>query len=593
MTDTPRHPPASPNPDLEDRVRHALAQAAGVNADQVPEPLVHATVHARGDRSAVATATRQLTGGAEPPFELVLFDTDRIGDWVFESSRPPVLEGASAILDGLNRSIGEDFPHAVVFSGGGEGLLLLPRGRGAEAVAELERRYADETRGALTVTSTVLAAAPEDFVPAADEEPTADAGARRVAGTAAVLARLRDRVRRVKDQRLPPRSPVAGHRDRCVSCRDRAGTVDLRRFRQEETGFLCDPCNRRWEVGKGRIAGDSFDDLVDRFSERLGDREGAARSRYLGFLYADGNALGRVFGRLGSLAELAFASDAVRGVFAGLRRRARQRTATLLGVDADARLPLLSLLAGGDEMILIAPAALTVDLAARLPGWLDAEVDGTEGLDELLQHHGLARLSVGMGLVAAPLGYPVRYQYALARQLQSNAKGLFYGAGGAEPISCVDFEVMTDGNPLAEELVSARRATYGTEEEGFLRTCRPYRAETFTELVGLVRGARARGVATSQLRNLEAGAEEGRHVFMNYLLYQLARGVVSEAYSKWLADFGVALEERKQIEDFFVRSSAALGPEVEATGTWVTDALHLAPFIDLVDRLEESRHAAA
>jgi hypothetical protein len=572
--------------DLATVARTALGNGAGKDPADVPDSLVEAVVHARGDRSVVAAAAERLCPG-EPPMELVLFDTDRIGDWVFDSRRPPVIQGASSILEDLNRSLAEDHPQATVFSGGGEGLFLVPAGRGEPLAQEIAGRYSRASRGALTVTTTVLAAWPQDFLPTDHAEDRAAGGARLVSGTAAVLARLRDQVREEKETRLPPRRPVPGQRDRCSSCRDRAGAI-RNRFR-DEPGELCEPCDHRWEVGRKLIAGESFDDLVERFVGHPKVRESSPRSTFLGFLYADGNALGALFGRLASLSELQQASGDVTGAFAGLRERSRAELRTLLNLPSGQHPPLLALLGGGDETILIAPAALAFHLATRLPSWLDAELAAHPRLAVLLDRYRLPRPSLGMGLVAAPLGYPVRYQHDLAKQLQTSAKTLFYAAGGSEPISALDFEVMVDGNPRAEDLATARQATFGTEEPSFLRTCRPYRAEDLEELVTIARSARDGGFADAQLRTLESGAGEGAAVFLNFLLYQLSRRGLGDKYRDWLADSGVALGDRKRVEEHFIRSSHALGPDAEVRGTWITDLLAIEPFLGLIQDLADSR----
>ena len=120
---------SQPTPDRQQSVahvtavaRHALERAAAGRA--VPRDLVLAVAEGRGDRAQVAAASRALFGAAPKPLDLVLFDTDRIASYVFESSRPPVLAGGSSILRGLNEDIASDHDDEVVFSGGGEGMLL-------------------------------------------------------------------------------------------------------------------------------------------------------------------------------------------------------------------------------------------------------------------------------------------------------------------------------------------------------------------------------------------------------------------------------------------------------------------------------------
>ncbi len=200
--------------------RQALRQESG-GGPGVIDLLARAIATGEGRRATVEAASRELFGDRRP-LDLVLFDTDRIAEYVFESSRPPVIAGASTLLREINAEVRRRYPDEVLFSGGGEGLLLARAGRGAEIEREIVGLYTATTGGALTATVGVLAVADHHFVADGGEE-TAAGGVRVVSGTQAVLARLRDAVRGVKDGRPPDWTSVPGIRERCVSCRDRAG----------------------------------------------------------------------------------------------------------------------------------------------------------------------------------------------------------------------------------------------------------------------------------------------------------------------------------------------------------------------------------
>ena len=552
--------------------RAALAQAAG-DGKAAPE-LVQAIADGRGERGRVAGLARQL-GGDGKPLELVLFDTDRIASYVFESSRPPVLAGASRILRDLNLEIDARHSRQVIYSGGGEGLLLVPRGQGAAVCAEIEGRFREATAGALAVTADHLPVSPEDLLADAGEASAAD-GIRLVSGTQSVLSRLRDSVRERKDGRLPARASVAGESARCVSCRDRqAGETDCPRrgLDDQPEGKLCEPCRLRWERGRRLIAGNSFEDIVERFVEARGTAGGTgARVRYLGLLYADGNGMGQLFGRLGSLAELRFASTAVARVFDETRERVEEE------VGQVAPEILLSLLGGGDEAIWILPGALAVRAAERLAAWVDAAAAAIPGLLPLLTAAGVSRLTFGAGLVLCDLGFPVRYQHALASALLKSAKAMFQGAAARrDAVSSIDFAVLTDSSPLSEDLPSARALAYATDDPGFVRTCRPYTCESFADLLATARRTRQARLGKSQLYGLQTGATEGLKVFRNHLRYQIARKPAGPRYQAWMGHGG--LPDRDEIDRFFLRGVDGGG----AKGTWIPDMLELMPFLGLLE----------
>ena len=547
--------------------REALVESLDGRQAEIPSVLLEAIASGTGDQTAVREATQKIFG-TEKPLELVLFDTDRIASYVFESSRPPVITGASTLLRELNERIAKDHRRFVIFSGGGEGMLLVPAGRGEEVCRQIKTLYASRTERALGVTTGFLLVGPHDFVSGKDEEEAeASGGVRLVTGTQAVLSRLRDQVRRTKDERGPESKEVAGGDPRCVSCRDRtAGTRNMREFRDED-GPLCNACGRRWDVGKKEIGGISFEEMVDAFGTER------AKSKFIGFLYADGNAMGALFGRLASLAQFRFLSQAVREVFAQLEHRAREAARKL--VPDREKLPFVSYLGGGDEAIWIVPGYLALQIAAGLDVWIQEASKAIADLPRLLDERTkVPHLTFGGGLVLCNFTYPVRYQYLLAKELQKNAKSVSYKAD--KPISVLDFEVLTEASPLSESLQETRALTDATEEPKFLRSCRPYRAQAFADLVKWMKMARSKDISLplSQLFALQDGVREGRRIFLNFLGYQIARKPVGEKYQKWLATLGEKPADRAALEKFFIQ------PVADGVGTWIRDGLQLAPFLE-------------
>jgi hypothetical protein len=563
-------------------VRGLLASRLG-GPDRVPQDLIDAVALGKGDREAVRRKTLDVCG-TEQPFDLVRFDTDRIREYVYESSRPPVIAGASRILLSLNQDIRATYPQWTLFSGGGEGLLLTPGGKGEAIREEIERRYKDATVGALSVTTEHLPVGPHDLIAQSETEPSA--GVRLVTGTQAVLARLYDRIRRKKDETLRLDHDLPGLATRCVSCRDRAGTLPLpvrRSNPEEQKGPLCEPCYRRWSVGRDLINGISFDELVENLP-RFG-----TKARYLGFLYADGNSMGALFGWLRHLEDLCFLSAAVTDIFKRAEKRADETANELLRGIAPQDRPFLSYLGGGDEAIWIAPAAIALELADQLPRWIEEETGRIPGLRDRLRAYGVPTITIGTGLLLCDRSYPVRYQLDLTAQLQKSAKGIFYRSGGA-PASSIDFELLTDSSPLSERIETSRKVSYMTEEDGFVRTCRPYESGAFSALVDRMRKARAR-MASSQLHALQSGGVEGRRVFLNALRYQIGRESAGKGYQAWLKDFGVPWTDSAKVESFFIHE---LPPDQKGgprAGTWITDGLQIAPFLDQVNKLGDQKLA--
>lgn len=575
-------------------IRRALAQSLRLDIDAVPEELVLAIAEGRGDRERLTELLDSLGAEGSPRLELVRIDTDQISAFVFESSRPPVIRGASEILRSLNQWIEKQLGEHTLFSGGGEALLVVPAGQGEAICRQVEAEFREKSAGALRVTAVALVVRPVDFL-SQGGEPKPVHGARLVSGTQAVLTRLHDRVRRAKAERTPERAAVPGGAKRCASCRDRASAgIKIDKYREKEPGELCKPCDTRWWIGRRLIRGINLEEMVKGFAAEVGaESEKGSKALDVGFLYADGNGMGDLFGRLQNLAELRFLSLAVYEIFAGLRKRADELVNQRMRTSAEEGSPFVSLVAGGDEVIWILPAAVALEVASVLPAWLEGESAAFPDLKPLLERAELSRLTLGMGLVLCAHSYPVRYQFELAKALQKNAKRLFYRGGRHEAESTIDFEVLTDASPLSEKLEAARAVAYETEEDGFLRTCRPYYARDFARL-DLLRAeggriAEEKAPARSQFYRLQDGATEGRAVFLNLLRYQIGRGgKAAERYRAWLAARGVNLEVEGALEGYFIRPAAgrAEGPP---EGTWIGDALELAPYFRQLEPLRTGR----
>jgi hypothetical protein len=160
---------------------------------------------------------------------------------------------------------------------------------------------------------------------------------------------------------------------------------------------------------------------------------------------------------------------------------------------------------------------------------------------------------------------------------------MFYRAQGRSIGSSIDFEVLTESSPLSDNLETARALSDRTEEPDFWRSCRPYAADGFSEILKRLRRLKDEDVklATSQLYALQDGSREGRRIFLNFLRYQIARKPAGEKYQKWLCAFGVNPADPAAVERFFVQDVP------QGSGTWIADGLQLAPFLDRLPDLED------
>ncbi|CAM2070110.1 hypothetical protein SCOR_32345 [Sulfidibacter corallicola] len=549
--------------DLPYLVRRSLSE--GLDLSEIPDAWVDAVVTGQGSRTGLRQAMKAWNHSR--PLALIRFDADRIGGYVFESYSPPILCGASELLKGLNEHI-QNHPHFgryVVFSSGGEGLLLVPNPLGStlpETIcSQIEKLFAETTASALSVTTTFLEVSPLDFV----GEPAtlrSEGDYRLVSGTQALMARLQDQLRSLKNRSGMNAPPVMGKVARCKSCGLRAGEVEVT---EKYEGSLCGPCHRRYVVGARSIRGVSVNDLLDP-EDSLG-----GKPQYIGFIYADGNAMGRFFGKLECLREIRDAALAVAELFEKVDQRVKSYFAHQKGEERAGNSLPLSLLGGGDEKIWMLPAEMAVDVCCQIPAWLTDHTSST--LRGLLRRNGIEGLSVGIGLVLCNSKYPVRYQYDLARSLQASAKRRYY----AQPDACIsalDFEVVTNDGFFGHDFDATRNMATRTADPHFFGTNRPYTLDEFGQCIDMVRHGLSK-LSKSQLVGLQKGTADGKDVFLNYACYQIARN--RSSYSALFEARGFDREGFADLESFLVSRQPHLGEN--AWGTWVGDVVQLLPFL--------------
>lgn len=238
--------------------------------------------------------------------------------------------------------------------------------------------------------------------------------------------------------------------------------------------------------------------------ERPQELEKLVGDGYVALIHADGNGVGSGLGK--------DKPDSVRAAFFH-KNRVLLRRAVQKAVDAHCpdigSAPLIPLMLGGDDLLLVARAELAlpfvVTLCAELAD-LQKEVAGF-------------KLTLGVGVVFAKHTVPIHRLHEVAEQLASSAKRRFRGFKDDElRRSVVDWVVFSTAWVDDPEVVRRRDWLRGSGDELRVLSQRPINVlgETGTDsLQGLVRGAEEVARAPrAQLR---------------YLVEQLARGrVLSE-----------------------------------------------------------------
>jgi len=524
----------------------------------------------------------------DAPVAILSADADRVHDYVFESARLPDIRGGSMLLQGLNDEVARLVkravdPDCVIYAGGGSLLAIVPDD--ADLLTnlrhEIEALYPERTGAATTTCITYRTTAgelldgygtvtletvnalrqthPADWARIAacygiygqDGNPASeisreDFEAHRGFGQMVKLAGVA--LRRRKDNRpLTPFHEALPHAQRCRSCGLRPATLMGRLH--EEHWPLCEPCVRKMEkryadrshwleeysaflaehpdLGSGYYV--KYGPGEVGISRDLGEIGQACKARggYVGFIYADGNSVGRLLETRRTIAEFRQVSqtleevtaDAVYQALAELVQPAKvereQDTRTREDVVVH---PFEIITIGGDDVLLIVPGDVALPLAVRI-----CELFSAGMADFQLPDGGPVTMSVG--LVIADSHNPVRALRDVAEQLlKRGAKRRAHD----ERAPALDFLVLKSQSMLRRDIDNLR-ATYpiklpGEGARNALRlTSAPYTLEEAKALLHLLRQMRLADFPTSQLQRLVEALHEGRERGSLFFLYQQAR----------------------------------------------------------------------
>ena len=457
---------------------------------------------------------------------LVLFDADRIKDFVFATGRLKEIRGGSQIVrdatdaDALIRALNLD-PGQVVFAEGGSGVLKIEGREAAEGLCRrLEWRYCDHTRGA-TLTAVT-------------EPLDGDFGA----VTARAARRLRLAKEDVRRRQQLNQSPFA---QPCESC----GMQPATEFYTLQPAKLCAACyvkRLRADLLRGDRTGEELllEDtawgrqfLASLDVQTAPDWAGAQLpltldklaelshpNNYLGFLYADGNGLGDALQDQKTEDDYRHFSRRVSVSMQAALWLALQRHFPKPELRHGIKLAPFELIAlGGDDVILVTVADQAVPLAITLgrlfqhvnaglaplrlealtrEAALEAALEiGRQALDHLVAAPtGEDVFTLSCGVVIAHPGQPIQNLELQARELLKNAKRQFRRQ------AALDFHVVS--TPVLRAMDDIRRDEYRLEEgdgrQSYL-TRRPLTLDDAARLLCHVRQFNAGGEGEALPRN--------------------------------------------------------------------------------------------
>lgn len=478
---------------------------------------------------------------ASSEWALLLADTDATQAYVFESNKLPEIRGASRMLDTLNDQIGDQVRDNIaahggdlIFAGGGGLLAVVNAAQAAALVSAIESHYPQQTTTA--TISAISRPLPADY---------AHAFGRFVTWGSHWLRQHKE------SKPAPPFVVCLPDQARCQSCDLRPADAQLSAQHPEPDYRICQVCFRKHETGTGpsrRFWFDAFRDhtpadsvwhtttnLTYPYSISEIAQASASGDKLVGFVYLDGDSIGRLLQRLETPEQYRTVSETLKeatqtAVFDALAALLAPAAVTPSELrphaDPDSTVtiyPFEIVTIGGDDVILIVPASVALPLAAQI-GRLFADRVRTAlrtraNLDETI--------SMSAGVLLADDHTPLGTMADVARQLLKRAKRL----GGA-----IDFHIMYSADML-DRSISVVRETYpytiqgaGDRGRSAYLLGRPYTHDNLTTLWTGMQRMKQAGFATSQLHQLADALLRGRREATLFYEYQRHRSRDDQGY---------------------------------------------------------------
>ncbi len=401
------------------------------------------------------------------------YDVVGIQDFIVARGRPIAMRGASQILIDFDDESGMN-----IFSKGGRGIGLTA----GDEIAVQKR--CDALTDKYRAKGGILATAAVPYRPDKVGE---------------CLAWLRAKLELAKDAAGPSCDPLPiNKQSQCATC---FRHLAVRTVQREEDATsqeqICERCYAAVERGRA---------IPDKQMSR--SLMGLSKSEIIAAVSADGNGMGGFFDSLGSLEQLAAASEAVSKIFSDAHNAAmtklRQFAVPLVTGGDDIR----AFLAIEDLLAYVETLTRSVEAAAERAGNLG-------GILSTVSAERLRQLGVGVGAVVARADFPAAMLMDYAHQLEDSAKLIcrpdHKSNRTRQARSAFDFEVLTSANAFSEGRPKR------TDFDG-----RPFAMDTtWDKALQIARALKE--IPSAQLGILSEERNMSQPEFLNLFRYQVAR----------------------------------------------------------------------
>lgn len=469
---------------------------------------------------------------------LVATDTPGIKQFVFGTDALAEVRGASALLDRLNRFETEDLLSrepgvriTKVFAAGGTGqfIVMAPdRAHVQRALDQLAAHYREQTGGEMWPLAGVAEWPGEDetdycaAVRAAFDHLHLQ---RSLASGHPTVPTLPFVLECQSTSHLPAIPGVYPWGDERLLL-SQASRLKREESRQARGGILWSGWMESLDSNGGFLA--RSDELRYPDAEGIGKRAPGRRKGYVGLIYADGNAMGRLVQKLDSREVCKAFSELVDGSIRDACYEALNKVcASEIGEarvaldrgENPGRLPANILLLGGDDLLVLLPADRALSFALQVTAAFERltrerQAQLPEPARQFFADHGLADrgLTISCGVALGPARYPFYLLLDLAEELLRSAK-----RGGSDDETKTDFwaPAYVDFHLLAgsasQELSAIREGDYLSQSD-CPRTLRPYRRDRLDRLRQAAEQLQQARPPRSKLQDLFEAALEPRRL---------------------------------------------------------------------------------
>jgi len=394
---------------------------------------------------------------------LLAAEADKIQDLLFRSARLREVVGGSQLLTRFCREVPNHLgisPKDIVISDGGSFRILFDTEKDALAFGDkLAEVYRRATGGTLSVAEPVPVNG--DFRTASEQ----------------AEEKLRKAKRWHEGWQEQPHLPYMAF---CASCGIGIAVAHRAYHEGEEAQYLCESCLNK---GLERPAGKLGEFLKGFFAEVVGEdglkqadwpgkikRRGRDEidpledvadydpRRYVAYLLADGNDMGKTFGACQTPEQMRALStglsQVVRKALAEPTKTIRQKNPL---EDRPNFIPIFPLILGGDDLFALIPAPWALDFARQFCETYEHEMDGLFG------KIGLENVSptISATVVICKSKHPYRLAHEAGEIRLKEAKrvGKRLVLDENQPGSIINFEVVLGGRLVAESATGAMRPT--------------------------------------------------------------------------------------------------------------------------------------